>query len=309
MCTLHPNDKIIDIEEVNRKLDKHISTPYLKPSDEDIIKFKPMIDELLEGTSLMILKRKYSYSHKYSFLYYIFLKYYISNQCGYTLSDHNKLRSILKINHCKSDSGILSVTIFTSPYPVFTDDNGNSVKQSFSCEWNCSYCPNEPGQPRSYLKGEPGVLRANREKFDAVRQMYIRMEALFLTGHDIDKLEVLILGGTWTSYPLLYREEFIRDMYYSANTFKNHIINIIDSKNIQNIRNRTSMSEEIYKNINNDTKVIGLTLETRPDTINKDELIRFRSYGCTRLQLGVQHIDDYILNKINRKCKRLLLVS
>ena len=86
MCTLHPNDKIIDIEEVNRKLDKHISTPYLKPSDEDIIKFKPMIDELLEGTSLMILKRKYSYSHKYSFLYYRNYFFNIRHRNYFTIS-------------------------------------------------------------------------------------------------------------------------------------------------------------------------------------------------------------------------------
>jgi histone acetyltransferase (RNA polymerase elongator complex component) len=73
--------------------------------------------------------------------------------------------------------------------------------------------------PKSYLKGEPGVMRATRHSFDCIQQMFDRMKALYLCGHECDKLEVLVLGGTWTSYPIPYREQFIRDIYYSANTF------------------------------------------------------------------------------------------
>lgn len=303
MCD-HSQDKLIDIEAINTKFDEHIAKRFDKPKDDDIIKFKPMIDSLLNGESLIKLRREYSFSHKQSFLYVIFLLH----ENEYTKEQHKKIKSILKIKAGKSHSGIISVTIFTSPYPEYIDDNGNLIKQSFSCAYNCHYCPNEPDQPRSYLKGEPGVLRANREEFDCVKQMYIRMEALYLTGHDIDKLEVLVLGGTWSSYPIKYREIFIRDMYYAANTYKEHMKNVIKNS-VREIRPRLSMVEEKIINRSATTRVIGLTLETRPDQINKDELILFRLYGCTRVQLGVQHIDNDVLDRINRKCSTEITIK
>lgn len=184
----------------------------------------------------------------------------------------------------RSHSGVIVATVLTSPYP-----NG----QSFSCEFDCYYCPNEPGQPRSYLKDEPAVSRANQNKFDACDQIWNRLSTLFLTGHPIDKLEILVLGGTWSSYPLEYREEFCRDLYYASNTF-------FVSKNKR--RPRLSLEDEININQTAQVRVIGLTLETRPDQIGPEELLRFRRYGCTRVQIGVQHIDDRILKKINRRC-------
>lgn len=299
MCS-RDNDKVIDIEAINEKLDAHIATKYPKPNQNNIIYFKPMIDRLLQDENFTLLKRDYQYSYKNSFLYFIFLNlFHTTNE--YTKYHHEKIKNILKIKNGKSHSGILSITIFTAPEPEYINKYGETVKQSFSCAFNCSYCPNEPGQPRSYLKGEPGVLRANREEFNCVRQMYIRMEALYLTGHDIDKLEVLVLGGTWTSYPIEYREEFIRDMYYAANTFKYHIKNVITNNN-KKIREPFALEIEKLLNKDSTCRVIGLTLETRPDTITIEELVRFRTYGCTRVQLGIQHLDNIILDKINRKC-------
>lgn len=305
MCSTK-GDKVIDIEAINEKLDAHIAKKYPKPTEDDMEKLVPMINKLLSGTSMIDLKREYKYSNKKSFLYSIFLKLYHTRNM-YNKDDHNKIKSLLKIKPGKSHSGIISITIFTSPEPEYTDKNGVKQVQKFSCAYNCSYCPNEPGQPRSYLKGEPGVLRANREEFNCIRQMYIRMEALYLTGHEIDKLEVLVLGGTWTSYPPEYREEFIRDMYYAANTFNDHLKNIITG-NVATIRDKYSLQQEKDLNKTAECKVIGLTLETRPDTITLMELINFRKYGCTRIQLGIQHLDDEILDKINRKCstKRMI---
>jgi ELP3 family radical SAM enzyme/protein acetyltransferase len=292
-CNSGP-DKIIDIEDVNKKLDKHIATSFKKPTPDEIIFFKPMIDGLLNNIPFNVLRKEFHYSHKKSFLFQIFL---MLRNC-YTELDYDKIRQILKIKDCKSHSGIISITVFTSPYPEYIDSQNNVVIQSFSCQWNCSYCPNEPGQPRSYLKGEPGVLRANRENFKCIEQMYIRLEALYVTGHDIDKLEVLVLGGTWTSYPVPYREQFIRDIYYAANTYKYNT----DISEIYKNRQPLSLSEEKEFNKTATCKVIGLTLETRPDTITSSELKLFRSYGCTRIQLGIQHSDNEILNVNNRKC-------
>ncbi|GMG15367.1 unnamed protein product [Phytophthora fragariaefolia] len=186
----------------------------------------------------------------------------------------------------KSQSGVLVVTVLTSPYPEV-----GGKKQRFSCQWNCYYCPNEPDQPRSYLHDEPSVLRANRNDFDPVLQFCDRCVTLAMNGHPVDKIELLVLGGTWASYPVEYQETFIRDLFYAANTF-------FDREK----RERHSLDEEKLENETAAVKIIGITLETRPDCITPEELRRFRRYGCTRVQLGIQHTDDAILKKINRGC-------
>ena len=146
-------------------------------------------------------------------------------------------------------------------------------------------------QPRSYISTEPAVRRANRNLFDACLQFNDRANGLKNCGHMIDKIEIIVLGGTWSHYPREYQKQFIRDIYYSANVYYNIIK-----------RNKLSLEDEIKINMNSRCRIIGLTLETRPDCINKSEIMRFRQYGCTRVQLGVQHIDDNILRKINRGC-------
>ncbi|KAG7402077.1 hypothetical protein PHYBOEH_007291 [Phytophthora boehmeriae] len=186
----------------------------------------------------------------------------------------------------KSQSGVLVVTVLTSPYPTV-----GGKKQRFSCQWNCYYCPNEPDQPRSYLHDEPSVLRANRNDFDPVLQFCDRCVTLAMNGHPVDKIELLVLGGTWASYPVEYQESFIRNLFYAANTFFT-----------REKRERRSLDEEKLENETASVKIIGITLETRPDCITPDELRRFRRYGCTRVQLGIQHTDDAILKKINRGC-------
>jgi ELP3 family radical SAM enzyme/protein acetyltransferase len=188
----------------------------------------------------------------------------------------------------RSQSGVLVVTVFTSPYPEV-----DGVAQAFSCKWNCYYCPNEPNQPRSYLLNEPGVRRANRLEFDPIRQFTDRVDALVSIGHPADKVELLVLGGTWESYPEVYRERFIRDLYYAANTY-------FEKKR----RVPMSLLDEQTMNESAECKLIGLTLETRPDTINRDMLVKLRQLGCTRVQIGVQHTNDSILRTVNREATR-----
>ena len=208
------------------------------------------------------------------------------------LNDHPQLPVLLRTKLGKSASGILSVTVFTSPYPEFTDpDTGKKKVQRFTCKWNCYYCPNHPNHPRSYLPDEPGCLRAERLGFVAVDQLVERVETLRRIGHPIDKLEVLVLGGTWESYPEEYRETFIRDLFYAANTFFDELPK----------RTPLTLPEEQSRNESTQVKIIGLTLETRPDTISPPSIRTLRYYGCTRLQLGVQHTDDNILKLVNRQ--------
>lgn len=206
------------------------------------------------------------------------------------LLDAPYVRQLFQQKRSKSQSGVLVITVLTSPYPR----SGKKI-QKFSCKWNCYYCPNEPHQPRSYLHDEPAVLRANQNNFDPILQFVDRATTLAMMGHPVDKIELLILGGTWTSYPLEYREEFIRDLYYAANTFNDRIHTDIP-------RVKESLQAEQRMNESSQCKIIGLTLETRPDTITPEEIVRLRQYGCTRVQLGMQHTDDNVLNKINRGC-------
>jgi len=146
-------------------------------------------------------------------------------------------------------------------------------------------------QPRSYLSTEPAVLRANRNHFDPILQIYDRSDALTSCGHEVDKIEVIVLGGTWDHYPYNYREKFIKDIYYAVNS--------ISDRNTLN----TNLYHEIkYNEYDAKHKLIGLTLETRPDCVTLKQIRQLRKFNVTRLQIGVQHIDNEILNMINRGC-------
>jgi ELP3 family radical SAM enzyme/protein acetyltransferase len=143
-------------------------------------------------------------------------------------------------------------------------------------------------QPRSYLSTEPAVLRANRNNFDPVLQIYDRSDALNYCGHEVDKIEVLVLGGTWDHYPIEYQREFIRDIYYSINSLTTRI------------GARLSLEEEIGFAQTSKKRIIGLTLETRPDCISLKQIKKLREFNVTRLQIGVQHIDNKVLEYIER---------
>lgn len=201
-------------------------------------------------------------------------------------------------NETRTTSGITQITVLTSPRP-----NG----QDFTCEHNCYYCPNEPAhegnnwtpQPRSYLFNEPAVRRANENLFDPAWQLWHRATALELCGLPVDKVELYILGGTWGSYPLDYRIEFVRDLYYAANCYYHEKL-YLNHRN--NMRPRLSLEEEIEINQTATVRIIGLTMETRPDHVTADEIQLLRRMNCTRVQIGVQHLDYEILKKINRGC-------
>ena len=176
-------------------------------------------------------------------------------------------------------SGVLEIAIMTGP-------------GDFSCKYDCYYCPNQPGIARSYIKEEPAVRRAAQNEFDCVRQIYTRISSYQALGHPGDKGEFIILGGTFSNYSDEYRREFMRDLYYACNTYFDEVK-----------RSRKSLEYEKEFNCSRALfKVIGLTVETRPDCIDEAEILRYISYGVTRVQLGVQHTDDRLLKKINRQC-------
>lgn len=216
------------------------------------------------------------------------------NKCEY---NDEKFKTLLIKKKNKSLSGVIVVTVLTSAHPEYIDENGEKQITKFSCKWDCHYCPNEKAhegnnyvdQPRSYLFSEPAVLRANENGFDPIRQFNARVTTLIDMGHNVDKIELLILGGTWCSYPKQYQESFISQLYYAANVYYD-----IEKRPIK------SLEEEIVLNETATLHIIGLTLETRPDTITLEEIKMFRKYNATRIQLGVQHTDNSVLKKINR---------
>ncbi len=298
-----PNYREVDIEEIGRKYEEVLAREFAKPTQADCAKFTPIITQILASPAplsdkeLTQIKRKHKCNSKRSFLYQVYLELIRTNSIVPPPSPEAEsiLRKTLQIKPYKSWSGIVSVTIFTAAYPEYTDPTtGERKQQQFSCQYNCYMCPKEPNQPRSYLSLEPAVIRAARNNYDAVAQIRDRLHALYITGHDISKCELIVSGGTWTSYPVLYREEFCRDIYYAVNTYYDD----------QSTYTRPRLSLEQEKRINQTAqcRVVGLTIETRPDTITPEEIRLLRTFGVTRVQLGIQHTDDDILNLINRKC-------
>lgn len=287
------NNKLVDIEDIFKNWAKLVS-------EKDWGTFEEIVLTLAESNiqteqefikAVTHFRRKYRISLKKSQLLYVFNSLVESGK----LSKDSTLRKFLVKKSAKSTGGVLVITVLTSPWPAT-----NGRVQEFSCEWNCYYYPNEPAhkgnndtpQPRSYLHDEPSVLRANRNNFDPVMQFYDRAITLAMNGHPVDKIELLILGGTWSSYPRDYQEGFIRDLFYAANTFTFRA----------NRRAPLSLDEEKRLNESAACKIIGITLETRPDCVNFEELKYLRRFGCTRVQLGIQHTDNTILKKINRGC-------
>ena len=219
------------------------------------------------------------------------------------------LKMLLRKKPMRNISGITSITVITAPFP-----DG----QTFSCKHNCYYCPNEPAhkdnkwqaQPRSYLYNEPAVLRANQHKFYAIGQMLNRMDTYFSNGHVVDKLEIIVEGGTYTEYPVDYLQRYHRDLFYAANiyfdlrrlyaNYNNCLNEKLDLKLLYNIRPPLSIAEEIKINKTAKVHIIGVCIETRPDALDEEWLWRFRRWGVTRVQLGAQHVDNKILKKINR---------
>lgn len=143
--------------------------------------------------------------------------------------------------------------------------------------------------PRSYLSNEDVFKRAAQVDFDTVKQVYIRLLALERNGHEIDKVEFRVLGGTFSCYDHAIADDFIRDLYYGANTYFG-----------DRSRPRGTIEEEQARNVTALVHVVGLGVETRPDEIKPAEIVRFRRYGITRVEIGVQHTDDALLRKVNR---------
>ena len=201
--------------------------------------------------------------------------------------------------------------------------------QEFSCKFDCAFCPNESKEngaektiARSYLSTEGTFKRGEVSQFNATKQVIRRLAELETMGHFPDKLEIIVLGGTWDCYPLLYRESFLHQVFYGANLYvqlspilggvqQDVLKKWLDTDPFLNktgldfepdeIRQIETLEEEKRRNQEaTGCRIIGIVLETRPDTISTKSLSHMRKLGCTRIQLGIQHTSDMILDFNNR---------
>jgi len=174
----------------------------------------------------------------------------------------------LRMKPTRTLSGVTTVSVLTKPYP---------------CPGTCVFCPGDARLPKSYLPDEPGAMRALHHGFDPYLQTASRLEALEAIGHPTDKVEVLILGGSWSAYPRQYQRWFIQRCLDALNGFESETLAEAQEAN-EHARHRN----------------VGLVIETRPDEINPREIVHLRSLGVTKVQIGYQSLDDDILRRNHR---------
>jgi elongator complex protein 3 len=188
------------------------------------------------------------------------------------IKESKRLEELLRIRKVRSLSGVAVVSVLTKPYP---------------CPGKCLYCPTQKGIPKSYLDNEPAVMRAVLNNFDPYGQVKMRLKALKITGHPTDKIELIVIGGTWSYLPKRYQIWFIKRCFDACNNK--------DSKNLETAQKMNERAKN---------RIVGLTLETRPDFITESEIKRMRKLGATRVEIGVQSLYDDVL-KINKRGHRI----
>lgn len=182
----------------------------------------------------------------------------------------------------------------------------------WGCPGKCVYCPTFEGLPKSYIPNEPAVMRAQLNAFDPILQIHNRLRGLEVTGHKIEKNDVRIIGGTWSFYPKKYQEDFIKGIYDAFNSYydmkpfiektdfsKDRFASFKLKEGFKMYESK-SLEEAIERNKNAKCRVIGMAIETRPDWITPEEILRLRNYGVTRVEIGYQTTDDEI-NTLNKR--------
>lgn len=162
-----------------------------------------------------------------------------------------------------------------TPVAVMTKPSG--------CPGQCIYCPNDTSVPRSYTTASPAVLRGIRFDFDPYRQVEARLRMFRVMQHPTEKVELIVMGGTFLSTPQEYQYGFIKGLYDALNGVES-----------------ASLEEAMRANETAFSRCVGLCVETRPDWCGSIEIARMLDFGVTRVELGVQTIDDSIYRLVKR---------
>lgn len=181
----------------------------------------------------------------------------------------------------RSISGIVPLTLFT---------------KGEACPFNCVYCPSEPNMPKSYLSDEPAVMRAIRNHFEPFRQIESRLIMFALSNHSIDKVEIIIKGGTFSFLPRRYRTFFLKKIFEGCNTDTLHMLKSGHKNHVSS----PTLEQSQIQNEKAPSRVIGINIETRPDYIDATEIRYLRKLGVTHVELGVQTLSNAIYKTIKR---------
>ena len=226
--------------------------------------------------------------------------------------------SLLRFRRTRTGSGVAPVAVFTKPFP---------------CPGQCVFCPNDVRMPKSYLSDEPGAQRAEDNRFDPFRQTWNRLLALHATGHCVSKVELIVLGGTWTFYPIEYQRWFIKRCFDALNKFdaqrplsppvidrttdepaprsgpdpcdryNKRVLRAALDRPMRGDRETATWQQVQRAHRTNEgalQRCVGLSIETRPDEIDLDVAISLRRLGATKVQIGIQSLDDRILRQNKR---------
>ena len=244
-------------------------------SDEDMALAQTILEEIRRGTDALKALRSNPLPGGRGFLakHALVAAYREKVSLGEWENDPVLLAKI-RMKPIRTLSGVTTITVLTKPHP---------------CPGECIFCPSEEGLPQSYLSDEPGARRGVEHAFDPFTQVSSRLKALHEVGHPTDKIELLILGGSWTAYPASYREWFIRRCFEALNQENpNDDIGEVSLADVQKTN-----SQARHRNV-------GLVVETRPDLITIENLVEMRRQGVTKMQLGIQNMDDRIL-QLNKR--------
>ncbi|MHA1755414.1 MAG: tRNA uridine(34) 5-carboxymethylaminomethyl modification radical SAM/GNAT enzyme Elp3 [Promethearchaeota archaeon] len=190
-----------------------------------------------------------------------------------TSEERKKIEKIFKRRSTRTLSGVSVIAIMTKPLP---------------CPGKCIYCPGKDSQPgekvaQSYTGREPAALRSIHNNYDAYLQVKSRINDLEAIGHKVDKIELIIMGGTFLSTDINYQENFI----------KNALEGII-GKRTASLKEAKALAEKSKR------RVIGITIETRPDYCKEKHVDLMLNYGTTRVEIGIQTVFDEIYKLVNR---------
>ncbi len=244
-------------------------------SDEDMALAQTILEEIRRGTDALKALRSNPLPGGRGFLakHALVAAYREKVSLG-EWEDDPVLLAKIRMKPIRTLSGVTTITVLTKPHP---------------CPGECIFCPSEEGLPQSYLSDEPGARRGVEHAFDPFTQVSSRLKALHEVGHPTDKIELLILGGSWTAYPASYREWFIRRCFEALNQENpNDDIGEVSLADVQKTN-----SQARHRNV-------GLVVETRPDLITIENLVEMRRQGVTKMQLGIQSMDDRIL-QLNKR--------
>mgnify|MGYP001147813096 CR=1 FL=1 len=196
--------------------------------------------------------------------------------------EHESLRRILMVKPSRTLSGVAPVAVMTSPSPC---PHGK-----------CLPCPGGPDHPfhspQSYTGEEPAAKRAREHDFDPFRQVQARLSQFEILGHRVEKVELIVMGGTMTARPVEYQQEFVSRCIEAMNTYPGGVP-AAEAPDIHVVEDA---------NENSAIRCVAITFETRPDWCKKEHIDRMLEYGVTKVELGVQHVDDEILRYNRRGC-------